>query len=442
MLDNSSMASKIFAFVALFTQFFFIDGKTQEKGTGLLFLSDAEYKKIPLASTAMMGSLPSSKDLSAWFPRPGDQGNQGSCVAWAVGYGLKSYQEAVERKRKPSSLNQTFSPAYIYNQIKISTCKNGSYIFEALDLLKKEGVATLEQFPYDPKDCSRLPANNEKTGARPFAIADWRTVSFTNEADVKSHIASGFPVVIGMMVDEGFERLRGSSIYRGRSGNELGGHAMVVTGYDDARQAFKVLNSWGTDWGENGYGWISYSAFKNRVKEAYSAQDIIINDPNEPETKPEIDTDPLPNNPIPAPSNNIDAFLSQPIIVHNVPVNMPNGQFPGMVITVPGNISNGVGANAQIVIRFYRPNGQPLLANVQEYMFRDINGLAAVGSPVLPIYIAQANTGTATFAIPYYALNLPPTGGMQIHELAAVATIYINQFEKAKSPFTRLVVRY
>jgi len=411
----------------------------QEPSTGLVFLSEQEYKAIPLASTAMMGTLPASKDLSAWFPQPGNQGNQSSCVAWAVCYGLKSYQEAVEHKRTPVSNDQVFSPAYVYNQIKLSGCDNGSYITSALNLLKKEGVATMQQFPYNAFDCSRQPGAADKSAARPYTIADWRTVPLNDEMDVKSHIASGFPVVIGMMVDEGFLRLRGNYIYSGPSGNNKGGHAMVVVGYDDTRQAFKVLNSWGTAWGDNGYGWISYGAFKQRVREAYSAQDVVVNDPT---VNPNPTVQPLPNIPVPVPSSNISASLGTLTILHNVPVNMPNGQYPGMAITVPGQILNAVGSNAQIIIRFLMPNGQPLYANPQESFFRDIHGYAAVGSPVLPVINNPANTGTATFAIPYYALNLQPTGGMQQYQLSAVATVYINNFEYAKSQPTSMVVRF
>lgn len=37
----------------------------------------------------------------------------------------------------------------------------------------------------------------------------------------------------------------------------VGYHAMVIVGYDPARSAFKVRNSWGPDWGEDGYCWMS-----------------------------------------------------------------------------------------------------------------------------------------------------------------------------------------
>ena len=36
---------------------------------------------------------------------------------------------------------------------------------------------------------------------------------------------------------------------------------MVVIGYDDGLEAFEVLNSWGTHWGNNGFVWIKYKDF-------------------------------------------------------------------------------------------------------------------------------------------------------------------------------------
>src|SRR4051794_14355576 len=35
--------------------------------------------------------VPPFRDLSASFPPPGDQGKQGSCVAWSLGYALRGY---------------------------------------------------------------------------------------------------------------------------------------------------------------------------------------------------------------------------------------------------------------------------------------------------------------------------------------------------------------
>ncbi len=414
-----------------------------ENGTGLIFLDEAQYQDIPLATVSMMGTLPTQVDLSKWFPTPGHQGRQSSCVGWAVAYGLKSYQEAVERKIAPSSDNTLYSPSFVYNQIKLNGCGGGSHISDALNLLKRGGVSNLASFPYLENNCTSIPSETVKNQAKDFAIADWRRVNTKDDIEIKSQLNAGFPIVIGMMVDDGFQQLGQNQIYYGPSGQEKGGHAMVVVGYDDHKKAYKLFNSWGTDWGTNGFGWVSYNAFKNRVKEAYTAQDIVINNPN-------VTTDISENNdrnvnmppPISPEAVSVSANLLQPIVVHNQWVQSPSGMHPGMIIRIPGNITNGVGAYGQLVLRFYLPNGQPLLANPLESFYRDVHGLVAAGTQRGQIVNNPANLEQHWLSIPYYALNFQPSGGMMTYQINVQATLYINEYEKVKSQMTPMVIKY
>lgn len=250
-----------------------VSGQTV-RATGLQFLDETAYQSIPLAVTPTLGVLPPRVDHSDSFPAPGDQGPQGSCVGWAVTY-LKGYQERVERKWTTWSPDRLFSPAYIYNQLnRTQDCSGGTFIAEALNLVRREGSATQASFPYRPNSCSAQPDATVRQLARPYAIADWRRVNVQDDTEIKSHIASGFPVLIGAMVDDAFMQL-GGQVYQARGGLVRGGHAMVAVGYDDTRSAIKLLNSWGTSWGQSGYGWMSYAMFKAVVREAYVAQDIV-----------------------------------------------------------------------------------------------------------------------------------------------------------------------
>lgn len=412
-----------------------------DRATGLLFADEADYRSIPLASAFMRGDLPPRKDLSSWFPVPGDQGTQSSCVGWAVAYGLKTYQEAVERKVRPTP-STTFSPSYIYNQIKGGGCQAGSQIHDALNLVRSEGVAPMSEFRYDARSCNTVPDTATKDVARPFTIADWRRVDVSNEVEVKSQITSGFPVIIGMYIDRSFQELSGDTIYRGRTGPQTGGHAMVVVGYDDNRGAYKVLNSWGVSWGDGGFGWISYNAFANQVREAYTAQDVIVTDPtvlDDIDPALVVDARDVPS-PAPTPSPGATATLSMPVVMHNQRVPTAGGMVPGMVITVPGQIHGALGSSGQLVVRFYLPDGTPLLANSLEPFFRDANGLAATGTSVIPVTNDPANVSRFRLTIPYYALNFQPTGGRQTYAVQAQATFYLNQFEKARSNFTPMII--
>ncbi len=245
--------------------------------TGLEFVDEVSYRSIPLATTPLLGDLPEEVDLKSDFPAPGHQGAQGSCVGWALAYALKSYQERVERNWNFESKKQHFSPSFIYNQIRKSkSCKAGTFFTDGFNLLRRDGVATMEDFPYDENDCEKLPSAAIKQRAREYAIADWRRVNPQDETEVKLQIASGFPVIIGAMVDKDFMELRSSTPYAGTGTPSEGGHAMVTIGYSDELKAFKIINSWGQSWGDKGFGWITYDAFRKIVREAYVAQDIVM----------------------------------------------------------------------------------------------------------------------------------------------------------------------
>ena len=76
-----------------------------------------------------------------------------------------------------------------------------------------------------------------------------------------------------MAVDvDGFGTMQAGGVWNGPyDGTKPGGHAMVIVGYDDnlaytgGTGAFKVLNSWGTDWGNSGYFWLTYNWWSNGV---------------------------------------------------------------------------------------------------------------------------------------------------------------------------------
>lgn len=250
-------------------------------GLGMKYLDPAQYQSIPLAAPPLRGELPKSVDLADDFPEPGNQGQQGSCVAWAVAYGMKSFQEHKERGWSLDDEDHLFSPAALYNAIKLDNgCEGGSYLAQAFEFLMSVGDVPLSSFPYDDAQCDRRMSSNQMSEASQYRIASTRTVNVQSPTEVKSHLAAGFPVVIGMDVYDNFQSL-GSDVYTGPTGQLLGGHAMVIIGYDDNIGAFKLLNSWGTNWGDGGYGHISYDAFRRLVHEAYVSQDIVASQPED-----------------------------------------------------------------------------------------------------------------------------------------------------------------
>ena len=266
-----------------------------DRGLGLQFMDDQAYRSAYVLRAEPV-SVPSSVDLSADNPPPGDQGRQGSCVGWAVAYAMKSYQERIERGWPLTDNGHVFSPAYVYNQIKAPG--GGAYFFDAFSLLVDQGVASYATMPYNPNDDRRQPSATARREAADYKIADWGTVLRTSHAtfvqEIKRHLAANTPVVIGIHTYPDFFNLNPANpVYEDASGFSRGGHAIVIVGYDDARSAFKIINSWGTGWGIDGYGWIDYDASEQLIRVAYTADDVVAADVNR---RPEAASTPVPDN--------------------------------------------------------------------------------------------------------------------------------------------------
>ncbi len=238
---------------------------SQVNRRGLEFIDQNRYLSIPLAIVPLQGQLQSEVDLSAKFPPIGNQGQQGSCVGWATS-NLKAYQENVSNNVSTFK----FSPAYIYNQIKLCSdnCLCGSYVTDAINVLTSQGCALETFYPYDQSICSNSITTVIRQNAANYPCISYQRCNGQDPNELKSHLASGYPILIGIRVDDAFQAYRGGIFSNWNSINE-GGHAMVVVGYSEAKKAFKICNSWGTSWGENGYIWISYAAFNQNIRESY-----------------------------------------------------------------------------------------------------------------------------------------------------------------------------
>lgn len=240
-----------------------------DKSTGYV-PDDAETLKGSSLTPTFRNFLPYSVDLSDRFPRPASQGAMGSCVAWAVGYAARSYYATTLELRPKDKASFIPSPAYIYHSVRDSECDGGSRISEALDLLKV-GSLSLARMPYSDTSCRR-PTEAETEEAIDFKIRDWKRVDYSNQDQLKAELANGNPVVFAISeTPDSFQRLTGSRIYRQTELNNRpnSGHAMTMVGYDDNKGAFRFINSWGTDWGDKGFGWIGYESARALIDSAY-----------------------------------------------------------------------------------------------------------------------------------------------------------------------------
>jgi hypothetical protein len=250
------------------------------------YLDPRQYERAniyeSLSDDSTRNPLPEHANLQRFAPTVGDQGHQGSCVAWSSAYGARTIAEAARTGQSPNSLK--YSPAFLYNQIGLEGCE-GSYIIRAMEFMTKNGAVAYDQFPYDDKDCSRQPDDRLLEEARQNRMRGFNRLSpgdRNNAVDlraIKENLNQGAPVVIGMMVGGSYmQDMKGQDVWnptdedRGMMG--FGGHAQCVVGYDDKKYggAFLIMNSWGPSWGNQGFAWVRYPDFRRFVREAYGLE--------------------------------------------------------------------------------------------------------------------------------------------------------------------------
>ncbi len=241
----------------------FADETTPTYATGLIWDDDETIAAHMLTTAGTPGILPSAVDNTANFPPPGHQGTQGSCTAWAVGYALASSQEGLKRGWSMNTNTHWFSPAFVYNQLCADNV-SGINISDAMTLIIEQGICPLTYFSYSDTDWTTQPTAIQSAAASLYKPSSLATISGLDM--IKYFLSNGNGVIIGINVYPDFDNINSTNqIYDTVSGTSRGAHAICLIGYDDSmgNGAFKFINSWGTEWGLNGYGWIAYDLALN-----------------------------------------------------------------------------------------------------------------------------------------------------------------------------------
>jgi C1A family cysteine protease len=249
------------------------------------------------ASSGSSANLPSSVDLTDKLPPVGDQGNYGTCITWSVGYGMRSYLNAVSRgltKQQLADKSNQFSPADLWMSMteKGDDC-GGSNFEPAFDVLVSRGITTLQTAPYSSLQCGGTPPQNWAADAANYKIQNYRMIAEADMtvANLKNHLAQGQLISFGARLGDNFMNWTGTGVLNSDTYEYIGQHAyhaIVLAGYDDSKGsggAFLVYNSWSESWGNKGYIWVDYNFFlQNFVFIAFVAtpdNNVNPNDNNE-----------------------------------------------------------------------------------------------------------------------------------------------------------------
>ena len=162
----------------------------KKHSTGLIF-DKAAYDKVEKISSALRfnDDIKEVYSIKQFCPTPKSQVGS-TCTSWATGYAALTIAYAIENNINDIiEINKnTFSPLYIYNQIKKGiSCENGTAIEKALILAKEQGVCKFNDF--QPDDCNAIPGYSERNKAQLFKIKEYQGL-FDDDTSENSKISN------------------------------------------------------------------------------------------------------------------------------------------------------------------------------------------------------------------------------------------------------------
>lgn len=223
-------------------------------------------------SLPRQGMLPGKVDLRNVCAPVYDQGELGSCTAFAIAKGLR---ETLQRQRNEAQtpLSALF---FYYEERKLMGTvgeDSGATIADGMAVLAKKGAAPEADWPYKEAKFTVKPSEQAYANAPRFKAK--KTYHLASLEDVKTSLANRNAVALGFEVYSSFDKIGKNGMMPVPTESEKiqGGHAVLAVGYDDAKQVLIVRNSWGAGWADKGYFYMPYKfAASKHVDEYWTAQ--------------------------------------------------------------------------------------------------------------------------------------------------------------------------
>jgi len=222
---------------------------------------DARDHKYKISSSI---DRPKIVDLRPKCSPVEDQSTQGSCTGHAF-VGALEYLENLQQQ-KFVRLSRAF---VYYNERLLEGTEDedaGADIRDGIKVIANYGVCAESLCPYHVRDYKKKPSAAAYADALKRKALAYQRVAQTEDA-ITHCLAWNRPIVFGIMVYESFEsdEVAASGIVPMPGPHEqcLGGHAVLMVGYDLDKRMFLVRNSWGPDWGISGYFWLPFDYVLN-----------------------------------------------------------------------------------------------------------------------------------------------------------------------------------
>jgi C1A family cysteine protease len=217
--------------------------------------------------------FPSSVDLRAQFPEPYDQGQIGSCTANAIA-GLIQFIRLKNHRGPdftPSRLFIYYNERAMEGTIPLDA---GAFLRDGMKSVAKEGVCPESEWPYEATPAA-VETHLFPAGSRPVTrplqkcyqdAEQYKVTAYfgiiQSMSPMKACLAEGYPFTVGFTVyNSMWDHGRAVTNLPYPSGNDevRGGHAVLAVGYDDAKQAFIIRNSWGPNVQDHGHFYMPYA---------------------------------------------------------------------------------------------------------------------------------------------------------------------------------------
>lgn len=238
-------------------------------------MPNGEQEISILSKTRSLRILPESVSLKKYCPFVGQQSYL-DCTAWACSYSALSIHNAIKNQWTNRKLitDFSYSVSFIYNQLKSTDdCSTtGITIESALQSLKEVGCLRQKEFGYG---CEYLVKKEDYEIASHHRIDDFFLLNNDeagqiNFKDIKLSLAEGAPVIVAIDAYKSFsETCNKQKFWNGNLDYKRGIHALTIIGYDDRSESFELMNSWGKDWGIEGFIRVKYSDFRKILLNAY-----------------------------------------------------------------------------------------------------------------------------------------------------------------------------
>ncbi len=209
-----------------------------------------------------------SADLSQYCTSVKDQGVLGSCTAFASVAAL----EFLHKRFGGNKVEDMFSERFTYYATRVNVLNwepedSGAYVRDAVKSLVKYGTCLEKSCAYN-SDCKTAPTQQAYSEALKYQALSYAKfddgrspAERQNLIEVlKANLDAGLPIIGGFICYSNiWNAVKG--VIPAKNGQIIGGHAILIVGYDNNKKLFKFKNSWGTGWGDRGYGYLPYDYY-------------------------------------------------------------------------------------------------------------------------------------------------------------------------------------